>query len=201
MIKKYFYVKIVVILLSTVFIACEKDDIGSNSSVINAKNVIGGNSNITTVKAFVNNLSYGYSSLFEIASSKYENNGFTLKLPKTIPSQYLFFVTATGIVDSWEIPEKLLSDKDAKWTTVVNIYGFDISENEIGYFELYDKSTEYYGWYVFADRNFTIIGVNNYNQFDCSLKKGWNIVYTSFQEDIITTTKPSNSNFTWYRYK
>ena len=49
--------------------------------------------------------------------------------------------------------------------------------------------------YVYVDRKITIQGTDGYYQYDCSLKKGWNIVYNYRNKWM--TNKPSNINYKW----
>ena len=192
--KSLFYLLATVKIFVTIFVSCNKDDnkddIGGNPSIIEAKNV-NTPSDIVSVSAYI----YG-SEDFEVASSKFQNNSFTLKL-KNVPEELL------GLVADY-FPVRLLSDKYAKGDYLrvfadchlVGDYTYGCGE-----FSLEDRRNEMYADYVFVDREFTIKGVDSDGyQYVCFLKKGWNIVYYLEIEEKITTQKPSNANFTWYYY-
>jgi len=213
--KKLLNLLTVAIVLSVIFVACDKENGGKNdngnATTINATNVVGATSNIATVKAFVGG--------FEVASSKYQNNGFTLKLKKTVPNESLGYVTTIDWknICSWlwwkGIPYRLISDQSS-FCGILEIYAYDNSDRIIGNISLgerRDGSSDYGDYiqvcYVYADKDFSINGVNENCQFNCSFKKGWNIVYLceyptpggDYQYDwVMTSTKPSNANLKWY---
>jgi len=208
--KTLFYLFAVITIFSVTFVACEKDDIGGNASIIEAKNVdvsectfwtdgyveynpitgewewIPGkysSANIIAVKAILSNYDY------EVAESEFRSNSFSLKL-SNVPEHYLDFVT------SWSrITEDMISDKNAKWQ-FIRVYVYDDKKNDWR-LSLRD-SRDMYGEYVYVDRKFTIQGVNNGYQYDCSFKKGWNIIY-EFNGKYMTK-KPSDTNFRWEVY-
>jgi len=174
---------IVATLLLVAFTACKKDDDGGNASVIEAKNVkTWGNSSVATVKATIE----AYD--FEIASSKFQNNSFTLKLPKSVAGEYLDFATTIA-------PASLMSDKNAKGA-FLKVNAFNSFGEAEGTFLLIDDTNEVWADYVFVDRKLTIQGASWGIQYDCSLKKGWNIIY--LYKFKYTTQKPSNKNMNWY---
>jgi len=227
--KKQLYLLVTALIVSAAFVACDKENGGNNGNgnnsgnnngnndintlVINATNVICLNpeyeddSNVATVKAFARG--------FEVVSSPYQNKGFTLNLSKTVPEQYLQYI----LIHFWDyyyydIPAHFVSDRNSK-CGILDISAFDNSDKVNGLFTLRERKQvedEYYeyfrdyirAYYIYADRDFTIKGFDNPNQYDCSFKKGWNIVYLlwhndySHYPDIMTTTKPANSNLKWY---
>ena len=206
-----------------VFYSCNEDDDGNgnnggsnagNASRITATNVINGSAEIITVKAFA-----GWREDV-IAVASYKNNGFTLELPTTLSAKYLEEID--------EREEFFVSDKNVKTYHLRDIRGYDKFENEIGGFYLeevdndnwYDNSGHYnyaYTSWMYADRDVTINGEYKYiydyeydeltDRIDLILKKGWNVVYTSYTQRyknggyVRTFTresqKPSGVNYSW----
>jgi hypothetical protein len=211
-------------LTTTLCGSCKKD--GSNggggsgsTSKITATNVIGGTSQIVTVKAIVYWDSGDDYSRDVIAQVPYTDNGFTLELPATLADKYLWRVDE----DEWDM-DVYISDKNAKVYFWDNIEGYNIDENRIGsfYWKKEDDNSEHYTLRGYADKNVTIKGEfyeidKKYNEeyaekIDLSLKKGWNFVYASYVDrydsstgrDVFTFTltskKPSGVNYKWYFY-
>ena len=188
--KRIFIQLMVVAIIATgIFAACEKDP-GNNSGdgndnndtyttgsfVIEATNVIGGQSKIATVKAYLyRDAPYGKDL---IATGKYEKGGFKIALPDSIDSKYLI-----DAIDCESYTGGEISDKNAKFTPLEYfvLLAYDQAGNEIGYFyycgEKSDLSANGYAYYVFADRNFRIWGTDGDEYVTCNFKKGWNIVY------------------------
>jgi len=134
--------------------------------------------NIAIVKAKIGN--------YEIASVKYENGELELDesdFPATIPDNYLGHVF----------------DTQAK-TGTVQVGAYNSAGECIGEFFKYNRDghdnwqLRWYAWYIYADRSFTKKG----ESFDCSFKKGWNVIYISEIEGKYTTQKPSDKDFIWY---
>ena len=71
--------------LTVIFYSCDKREDCSCDKCFNitATNVSNNASGVTTVKAFIG------GSEVQIAQAEYKNNGFTLKLPKTLEPQYV----------------------------------------------------------------------------------------------------------------
>jgi len=156
-----------------------------NSLVIKAYNIKNSNSNIVSVKMTIasskgNQVEY---------SAKYENDGFELHLP-VVPDEYLLPVSEHIL--SEDIP--LNSDIQAK-TVSVSIAAYNSEEACIGDFTFKDDKRTIK--FVYADRSFTEKGISKYGDivFDCSYKKGWNIVYWSNEGMNRTTQKSSNESF------
>ena len=206
--RKIFNVTTAVVALVMVFAACDdkknngSNNGGINSLVIDAKNVIDGSSDITTVKAII----YGEDDDYIVASGEYKNNGFKLDLSKAVPDKYLECVG--------DIPASIVvSDKNAKVTNL-EIHAYNSSGDEIGTFYFEDVN-EIEATYIYADRNFTIKGeyTENYEdytytmKFDCSFKKGWNLIYSksdvnaSGYTSTMLTQKPAGINYRWVYYE
>ena len=174
------------------FYGCKKDSEGGTVLEINATNVINSSSEIATVKAKIEG--YGY----EVASAEYKNGGFKLKLSKTVSDEYLMKPQ-----NLWNIPSNMVSDKNTLFGKV-HLDAYNNAGKEIGNFCQKDDNYGigvyiYWGvyWYVYANKSCTIKGESNYATWDCTFKKGWNIVYI-YSDDLFTTNKPSGVNFKWY---
>ena len=214
------YLMTVVLLLMAVFASCKKDRSGGgdgnngNASVINAAVVNGNdyNGTIFTVKMFIG---YYYDA-YVVASGKYENGGFKLTLPETVPcveniTDYCFDK------DIFDEVEGTISDPKANIMSDLEIFAFDSQGEKIGDFSCEGGGYfDSYTWieYVYVDRNCIVKCYEYYNgeyidekyDYDCSFTKGWNIVYVSekdsphLYERFYTTTKPSGVNYKWYYY-
>jgi len=193
---------IVAIITSVALVACSKENGGKdgegNALTINATNVVRANSNIVAVKAFI--------AGFEVASCKFQNNGFSLNLSTNVSEQYLkdiYYLKHKLGFEIFGIPAHFISDRNNR-CGVLELLAYNNSGRNIGHFRLgekeYHSDDQFEAYYVYTDRNFTIKG---YSTYDCSFKKGWNIVYLhhyiiqSSYEDEMTTTKPSNANLKW----
>lgn len=208
-------------LTTVVFNSCDKDDDndgdtnGGNASKITATNVINGSTNIKTVKALIywesGDEDYGSDT---IAQAPYLNNGFILELPTTLGAKYL------ETIDAYDLDGVAVSDTNFKSCYLDDIRGYNGDDDEIGYFYLgeeYDDSEHHISW-MYVDRDVTIKGEHKrifyYEEenenFDLTLKKGWNLVYDSFTKsyengrdvflNTITSNKPSGVNYTWNFY-
>jgi len=208
---------IALLAISSVLVSCQDTD-KSGSNVIEAKNVANSNADIATVKAVI------YDEANEegvtLASCKYENKGFKLKLPKTISNNYL-----RSIADAEEddFPEWIsVSDKNAK-LGYFELCAFDKTGDEIGHFYMERETTNAYqngqAVYMYSDRNFTMKGkdetieedegvsITCSQEYNCSLKKGYNIIYVTYDMKynlpnmkvtiLCTTQKPSETNWVW----
>ena len=182
---------IVLMAVTMIFFACKKEP-DTPVSVIKAKDVINGNSDIVTVKAVMeHNVTWDEEV---VATGSYEKNGFALTLPKEVPDKYLSEVGD----EVFEFEEWVtISDPKAK-VGVAWFNAYNKNDKEIGYFYYLGISTKYYvdAMYIYSDRNFTVKGKfeeKNYSEeVDCSFKKGWNIVYMiegTFEEKYMFTTK------------
>lgn len=206
-------------LTTAVFNSCERDDDndGGTNGKITATNVINGSTNIKTVKALAywesGENDYGSDA---IAQAPYQNNGFTLELPATLGAKYL------ETLDADDLEGITVSDKNFKSATLNDLIGYNKNDEEIGsfYLEEVNEDSEHYTSWIYVDRDVTIKGENNevdeeydeeyIKKYDLTLKKGWNIVYSSDTEsykngrDVYSSTmsskKPSGVNYTWNFY-
>jgi len=202
--KKYALLLIAGLVICSM--SCEKDSKGGGEGgfIINARNIIidGNDSNIAAVKAIMWNRQSGEDE--PIATGTYENGRFKLTLPNTIDDCYLD--KASNLGGRW----RYISNPNVKMGEICYISAYNEADNEIGsfgYFESRDTSATY----VYADRSVTITGSYDGREgifiYDCSLKKGWNVVYyISWGEDededyryhTLTTKKPSNITLKWH---
>jgi len=179
-------------VLMAAFASCEKDKDskkddpsgGGASNVINATNVINGNSSIATVKAMADYDDYVF------ASGKYGNNGFKLNLPATVSDEYLYYVSG-----EYGGNNVTISDPEAKMTYTW-IEAYDKDGEQIGEFFVVNANQDW-GLYVYVDRNVTVKGKDSFTTYDCSFTKGWNIIYFVDNESLTTTKQPSGTIY-WY---
>jgi len=208
-------------LTTTVFYSCEDEDgnngTGGNAITVNAIGVINSSSKITTVRAQIE------SGWDYIAAADYKNNGFTLKLSATMPTQYLFFLYGGN-----EMEGVTISDQTAKGFALQGFKAFDKDNNMIGelrymsvnpieYDEFNDNKSQVYLFYV--DKNVTLNGQHKQDGADkefivkynnLNLKKGWNVCYVSriysnnqskkTCTDTFSNQKPSDVTLKWYFY-
>ena len=206
--KHLFNLVAVAILLMTVLSACKKDPKGSgggggSSYVIDAKNIIGETNGIDHVNAFIYWDTEDDWGEYEVGTSPFIDNGFTINLPATLPSEYLDF--AYNIFDDEVL---VVSDRNAKMSEIVEILAYNIEKEEVGEVFLYDENDYMYceAAYIYADRNFTMKGTEVDGSYtcicDCNFRTGWNLVYYQCdyrQAEIkLTTQKPANANLQWY---
>ena len=208
--KKLFIVFGSILFVSALtFTSCKKDkkdDGGSNVSVISANgNIIGDDtSEVDNVAALT--LSDYDGNGYEAGTSNFKNESFKINLSATVPDKYLSFFDE----DDFDGDVKV-NPKDAKGCSL-GIIAYDSDGDEIGEFQQEDEKeySWYYAEYIYANKDFTIKGTEKDEDYsytyDCSFKKGWNIVYSYYkwddysEEGKVTTKKPSNMNLKWYYY-
>ena len=197
--KKILTSVMIALMAITLFSACKKDDDSTGNDVMSAKNVINSIPDIASVKAVMDDSAI--EDELVIATTLYQNNGFKLSL-KTPPATCLY--EARYSFDSEY--DVIISDPNAKMGFVW-ANAFDNKDEEIGDFYYWGMNTRTYveANYVYADRNFTVKGkieddeYDYFEEFNCSLKKGWNIIYWIEKEDccLISTQKPSDITMEW----
>ena len=137
-----------------------------------------------------------------------------MELPTTLGAKYL------ETIDADDLEGIAVSDKNFKSCFLEDISGYNEDDDEIGYFYLAEENddSEYYTAWIYVDRDVTIKGETKeiyYDEeyienFDLTLKKGWNVVYESDTEsyengrDVYSSTisskKPSGVTYTWNFY-
>jgi hypothetical protein len=224
------------LLAAATFCACNKDDNNGNGDGITF-NVVGVTSNrvsvpyqIDTVKAEIGreelvvdeegNTSYvEYDTI--LATAIYNNGGFTINLPSTVPDLYLeatseWFddeleggsVTISNHSVKINIVELEAYKADGNWRRKVGGFNHDAGEYEAGGWE---------GLLMYASGNVTITGTyfdeEEHEEFGKSittnysitLKQGWNIIYEQalkptekVREVTMTTTAPTGAKWKYY---
>jgi hypothetical protein len=187
------------IAISFLFFSCQDKDLTSNNQVI-AKDIVNSSGDITTVEAVIDN--FETDEEIVVATTKYEKNGFKIKLPQTVSDQYLYKQELEFEGEDWI----KVSDPEAK----VNVVWFIAKNNKneyIGMFYYMGISTRYYAhaMYLYSDRKFTITGKFDEDgyaeEYDCNIKKGWNVMYLFAEhfEDryTVTTKKPTDLKMDW----
>ena len=131
-----------------------------------------------------------------------------MELPATVGAKYL------ETIDAYDLDGVAVSDKNFKSCFLDDLRGYNEDDDEIGYFYLKEEigDNNYYTSWFYSDRDVTLKGeykeINEeydeeyIDNYDLTLKKGWNIVYESYTDDIyfFTSQKPSGVNYTWNFY-
>jgi len=188
-----------------VFNACNGDKPTlSDNSLIVARNIIavnGSTDEIVSVRA----LAADWNSqiiMTSIAETNFQNNGFSLQLPKSLADKFLIpVITAYSSAT-------ITGNKDAKWG-LIELVASDEKGGMIGSFnlaggvDLENRTGTIARWY-YVDSDITIKGEfqlvggpTTKAIVNLTLKKGWNIVYysTTVENNIAvlktTTQRPS----------
>jgi len=158
-----------------------------------ASNIINGNSDITKVFAWVPLTDGAYSG---VGWTTYENNGFILDVFESLPNDWLH-----SAISEW-FPPSVINNPNANFNSI-KIEACNSDSQYIGEFCHCDSGFDSWCEYVYADRDFTAIGNVGNVVYDCSIKKGWNIVYLVGKTDefLYTTHKPSDIKFEWHFYE
>ena len=126
------------------------------------------------------------------------NDGFSLTLPKTINDGYL------DNIDLYSSSEVKISDMQAHFFEVWDFYieGYNSDDEYVGRFKYMKENTNLTTSvsFFYVDRDVTITGSDKWNIFNVSLKKGWNKVYTT-EDDNGGRTEISTkevSGLKWY---
>ena len=197
--RQFFSLFVAAVVVSFVFIACEKKK-KDKDTVIEANGVVNGSSDIATVKAELWDNSAKDFHVF--SSCGYKENWFKLVLSATIPDVCLYAIES----NYFDFPSSIaISDRKAKMTQTVEICAYNSGGEFLGNFYLKNEAEKIQAAYIYADMDFTIKGTDNRHGYpevyNCSFKKGWNIQYRIERgnEDLYTTEKPAAS-LKWYFY-
>lgn len=189
------------------FTSCNNDEPDRPDTTvteIRATNITGNTSGVETVK-LIGDWMYRDDEfiIYTISQAPFVNNGFTLNLPATLDDRFLFPMWGEEEAEEGVT----ISDKEAKIFVAIEFFGFDSAGNPIGDFAFIAESDEisYIAAWLYADRNFSMTGEIDGERVDMSFRKGWNIMYSAFNETeglFSTTQKPAGVEFEWsfYRY-
>jgi hypothetical protein len=190
---KSFLTGLLACALITGFSSCSKDDENSDengsSSSDNTFTLAVENENSKNI-AVIKADSYLYSQDVVFATGTYSDGSVTLKMPETVDGKYLTTIAA-GTSDGLTI------SNETSMLQGVHITAYDSDGKSIR--GIRGKSDEYSDitvdfWYVGSA--VTVTGSNEKGDIDwnCSLKKGWNLVYeisVTSNNDTYTTTPPA----------
>ena len=123
-------------------------------------------------------ISIGYEFDAPVVSGNYADGGFTLTLPNTVSNRF-----CRNIEDEYNYDGNVnvhISNKNAN-IAVVNdyFYCYDKDDENFGAFVYYkEESNRITGaFFIYADRDVTVTGSDDYCNYNMSLKNGWNIAY------------------------
>jgi hypothetical protein len=139
----------------------------------------------------------------------YANSGFNVTFPQTPDADILF--------EGFHLQRGTVSDQDAKMFFFSKIGGYDRKGSHAATFSLHDDSTleplyhegvfvemsgfRYIACFWYSDRDVTINGRSDGQNYNLNLKRGWNIVYEQCFEPTGTsnysTTVPADWNGKW----
>ena len=209
------------ILAAAAFVSCGGNKpVLPDNSVIRAGNVIsltGSTSDIDSVRA----MAYDWmtTTRTSIAEAPFQNNGFTMQLPTTLPDNFLRAVESSFP----RIAEVTITgNSNARWLPNIDLAAFNKSGNEIGTVNLvggidFENITGTVARWVYVDSNVSVTVPNtaillgqptiNFIAANLSLRKGWNIVYATISIEnfgnirhittTLTTQRPPNVIFAW----
>ena len=140
----------------------------------------------------------------ETSLGTFSNNTFVVQLLNNVPAGLL-----KPISDRYD-NDLNVSDRNAKYvygeirgeSHIEGIFHFSWyrtqfhylckdETDESGYTNLWDTEL------VYVDRDVNVTGKTTWQEYNLSLKKGWNWVYISGDESVVTTTVPSGAKFIW----
>ncbi|MDR0507511.1 MAG: hypothetical protein LBH32_11965 [Dysgonamonadaceae bacterium] len=152
-------------LVCAQFVSCEKDKkkTDTNYTVI-AIEVENSSSSISTVKATVQGV--------ELASAKYSNSGFTVKLP--VPDDDLLVDELMCTLDGYGL----------------SAYNGNSLSGYIWYYTVNQEEELTIGQYWYFDSNITLNDSEDGLSIDISCKQGWNLLYFT-TKDLQTGTLTS----------
>ena len=214
--KKTFLIGCLTVLAMTAFVGgCKKDKDKTTTTEIPTSTFDGkitatvenGSAYNSLVKRVVAYFDESVRQLYAVGN--YANGGFTLTLPNLEGNQNLWLLTT----DDADLGGINISDKTAK-TTVFDpeFYGLSstsgsVQENDVvcGFY-YYSEKEGAEANPVYADKNVTVTGSNGGNgwkeEYNVSLKKGWNWVYYRHYEEngkeMVTFTTQAVSGLKWY---
>ena len=213
--------------VTTTFSSCERNENGNgnggNISSITATNVIGNTAEIASVNITLWSTDDEQDEQMVIAEAPFQNNGFRLELPESVPNNFLWLI-AEDLEDGVTV-----SNINARGQTVWDIYALNADGNEIGSlsFTNFDRNSEeepnviIEALWFYVDRNVTITGEMREEWYDdwdgieyidivnfnLNLRRGWNSAYVRATRTTagnvvtynvtFTSQRPANANLSW----
>jgi len=199
------------ILAATTFVSCggNKPELPDNS-VISARGVVAVRGNIDEIVS-VRAMAYDWAGdgWTNIAEATFQNNGFTLQLPTTLPDNLLNPVTGN-------FPDNVVvvtGNPNAKWISV-ELVAVCENGNGTGSFRLVggvdmENLTGTTASWVYVDSNISVTAdfqlggsFSARTIINLNLRRGWNTIYViaSSEDDIFvltTTTQRPSGLFLW----
>jgi len=202
-------------------IADEKETESIDKIIAKIVNTSELSNNIKTVKFVVWRKNSGFDFIFDfryndivdvLASAEFKDGGFTLNLPKEVPSQYLQLVT-----EIWNGTGVTISNKNAKifyQLGILDIFGYNSSDKRIASFYCNRRETEPSMRYIYTDSDVNISGTKTIKHENgdtwmtinktvaLALKKGWNVVYCFLGETYSEVrSSPAFTDLQWAGYE
>jgi hypothetical protein len=201
------------ILVAVVFGSCgDNDPKLPDNTVIAARNVAALSGNTDEI-ALVRAMAYDWDGdgWTSIAEATFQNNGFTLQLPASLPDNFLRPI-AGRFPDNAAIT--LTGNSNAKWSPVIEFVALCENDNATGSIHLVggveiENLTGTAASWVYANSDVSVTGDFQLDGdflsrivINLNLRKGWNNVYTtaSTENDIFvltTTTQRPSGFFIW----
>jgi len=193
------------LLLAISFAAASFSSCSSRKAhVIRAENVHGSTSLVKSVRIVreIEPTPTG-SRIHALALALFENNGFRINLPQTMPDSWLF--PLDEFIE--EAEGFTISDKDAKvYILFRELTGCTSTKRTYGDFRLKvnDDHFRIEIMWIYTDRNVSIESENDEEKISLNLKRGWNKVYLIDERVdetyffVMTTQRPTDANFQWY---
>jgi len=188
--------------------ACSNDDENGNDiptswfdGTITATVVNGNDYNdlISRVEA----VTWANNSRETIATGAWSSGGFTITLPATLESRFLWSIES----EFEDMPHVTISDRNARISDT-EIEAFDDQNNVVGVFMNIREDENLFVMTIlaYADRDVSLIGTDEgdgYRQtWNLSLRRGWNKIYVVERETatgyIISYTTEAVNSLRWY---
>jgi hypothetical protein len=156
---------------------------------------------------------YGYADEEVIASGEYNNGGFSINLPGTVPAKYL-----EGLFAGDEVPQGItVSNDKVKGFTVGELEAYKGDENVGEFWYGHESETTWNRLiFIYVDGDISINGTYSEEDGDdwtytqtfknLSLKKGWNKVYVTesktnnVEVNVFTNSEPAGLKWVFESY-
>ncbi|GHT22703.1 hypothetical protein AGMMS4957_13250 [Bacteroidia bacterium] len=171
--KNVFY--LAAIVASAVVVGCEKDvdDVKAvNSSLDDVIKIPSTSIDVDAVEVAVYYVEDNKTKTYVLAEAKSENGEFTIRLPASVPAQYLSPISKYFS----RRPEVEVNDVNANWTYGGGFYIFACKDKgTVG--DFWYGNGENYAFFCYVDRDVNVTGVDGEFYWSLFLKKGWNKCY------------------------